>query len=256
MTDNERTLLPPDFRFKSSALLMAVLLTLLAFLLGSIVVSIGEIGVSFLGIDASIPLVQLLLSSILLQGVTFGAVAYGYYYYYQRAYDDLDYRSLREFVLLRRPSRSGLLYAAGGLIAIFGIVIVISAISELLGFGDATSRIVEVAERQPLAVLAMIPVSYLVVAPGEEVLFRGIIQGHLREAFRPIPAVLLASIVFAVTHFGSITGPATIFSILSIFGVALVLGGLYEYTDNLTLPILVHGTYNALQFALIYATLG
>jgi membrane protease YdiL (CAAX protease family) len=36
------------------------------------------------------------------------------------------------------------------------------------------------------------------------------------------------------------------------FVLALVLGVAYEYSDNLVVPALIHGTYNAIQFANAY----
>jgi membrane protease YdiL (CAAX protease family) len=38
------------------------------------------------------------------------------------------------------------------------------------------------------------------------------------------------------------------------FVLALVLGATYEYTGNLTVPALIHGAYNAIQFGAAYVT--
>jgi membrane protease YdiL (CAAX protease family) len=38
------------------------------------------------------------------------------------------------------------------------------------------------------------------------------------------------------------------------FILALVLGATYEYTDNLTVPAVIHGAYNAIQFTIAYLT--
>jgi hypothetical protein len=40
-----------------------------------------------------------------------------------------------------------------------------------------------------------------------------------------------------------------------IFGVAVVLGALYEYTDNVVVPALAHGAYNAVLFVTSYVVL-
>jgi hypothetical protein len=39
----------------------------------------------------------------------------------------------------------------------------------------------------------------------------------------------------------------------ALFALSLVLGATYEYTDNLVVPSLVHGAYDAIIFTLIYA---
>ena len=37
-----------------------------------------------------------------------------------------------------------------------------------------------------------------------------------------------------------------------VFALALVLGATYELTDNLVVPALIHGAYNAVQFGIQY----
>lgn len=238
-----------------SALLTGVSLTVLAFGLGSIVFAVGGDIVSSLGIDVEKPTVQIILSSVLLQGVAFGAVVLGYFQIHQWVSESgIEYASLREFVLLRSPSLPDVLFSVAGYLAVFGIALSISVISQLFGVEPATNQILTTAKQQPVALLVLVALSYVVVAPGEELLFRGVIQLHLRDAFSPISAIVAASVLFAVSHVGSVSGPGTLSSLISVFGVALVLGGFYEYTDNLTVPILIHGTYNATQFALSYLT--
>jgi len=42
-------------------------------------------------------------------------------------------------------------------------------------------------------------------------------------------------------------------TLLGLVPISLLLGGLYEYTRNLVVPILVHGTYDAIIFLALYA---
>ena len=48
---------------------------------------------------------------------------------------------------------------------------------------------------------------------------------------------------------------AGLLSVTLIFGVALVLGALYEYTGNIVVPELAHGAYNAVLFVVAYVTI-
>lgn len=240
---------------KASALLTGVSLTILAFGLGNIVFSVGRAVISRFGVDPSKPVVQIALSSIFLQGVAFVSVVLGYYYVNRRmANSGVEYASLREFVLLRFPSLPDLGFSVAGYLTVFALALIISAISQLLGIQPAANQILTTAEQQPVALLVLAVLSYLVVAPGEELLFRGVIQLRLREAFSPVVAIVAASALFAVSHIGSVSGPGVIPSLISVFSIAFVLGGFYEHTDNLTVPIIIHGTYNATQFMLAYVT--
>ena len=103
--------------------------------------------------------------------------------------------------------------------------------------------------------LAMILVSLLVVGPVEELLFRGVVQGGLREAFDAIPAILLASLLFALVHVPAIQGTATEqFAYVGVvFALGCLLGILYEHTGNVVVPGLAHGAYNAAIYAILLA---
>lgn len=101
--------------------------------------------------------------------------------------------------------------------------------------------------------LVMIAVSLLVVGPVEEVLFRGVVQGGLRRAFDAAPAILLASLAFGLVHLPSVSGtPAERWSYVAVVvALGCVLGVLYERTDNIIVPGLAHGVYNAVIYAVL-----
>ncbi|WP_390207728.1 CPBP family intramembrane glutamic endopeptidase [Halocatena marina] len=109
----------------------------------------------------------------------------------------------------------------------------------------------------PEALLVMIPVTILLIGPGEELLFRGIIQGSLRERFGPIVAIVLASVIFAAAHVTSLTGglESRIITVALLIVPALVFAIAYERTGNLVVPALIHGLYNATLFSLQYAAI-
>lgn len=103
--------------------------------------------------------------------------------------------------------------------------------------------------------LAMIAVSLAVVGPVEELLFRGVVQGTVRRAFDAVPAVLIASLLFGLIHLPSVSGTAAEqwAYVGVVFVLGSVLGALYERTDNVIVPGLVHGVYNAVTYAVLLA---
>lgn len=105
--------------------------------------------------------------------------------------------------------------------------------------------------------LALMVVSVLFVGPAEELLFRGVIQERLRDAWGVAPAIAVASLLFGLIHVFAVQGgPA---QQLAYAGVATLLGAVlgvaYERTRNVVVPGLAHGLYNATLYAVILATL-
>lgn len=158
---------------------------------------------------------------------------------------DLDL--LRARVPTGRDAVVSAVGAVGLILAGYGIVAAFSA----AGVAPSTNRALE---NPPAYFLAMIPLSFLTVAPGEELLFRGVVQGELKRAVGPAGAIAGASLLFGLLHYvagaGTPTQRLVYVAIAAMLGV--VLGALYEYTDNLVVPVAVHGAYNAVQFAVQY----
>nr|WP_233265024.1 CPBP family intramembrane glutamic endopeptidase [Halomarina oriensis] len=106
-----------------------------------------------------------------------------------------------------------------------------------------------------MLLLLLVPLSLVLVGPGEELFYRGVVQGWLRESFGPVGAVLTASVLFASIHVPGLVGASAtsvVATLAIITFLAVYLGALYEYTGNLVVPALVHGLYNATQFLLAY----
>lgn len=79
----------------------------------------------------------------------------------------------------------------------------------------------------------------------EELAFRGYIQGNLMDAMKPLPALLVSAVIFALFH-GSNPG-ASIFSILNVFLAGILLGMNYMFTRNLWFGIGLHFVWNFAQ---------
>lgn len=158
--------------------------------------------------------------------------------------DDID------IVPIRRPTprEGGLIVGGivGLLIAQFGLLYALQTLGVTIGENQAIST----GQRAPLYFLYMIPLSILLVGPAEELLFRGIVQGEVKRAVGPAAGVAFAAVLFGAIHYTGVSGSPG--ERLVYVGVAALLGGvlgvIYEYSDNLAVPALAHGCYNAVLF--------
>jgi membrane protease YdiL (CAAX protease family) len=167
-------------------------------------------------------------------------------------------RSVRTFVPVRLPGLRDVAWAAGGYVAALGLVFAAGLLLTALQVQpETTNQAAELGMENPAILLWLVPLSLLVIAPAEEFLFRGVIQGRLREAFDAPAAILLTAGLFALIHFTSLTGAAgaRMIAIAILFLPSLVFGVAYERTKNLLVPILIHGTYNSTLILLVYVTI-
>ncbi len=90
----------------------------------------------------------------------------------------------------------------------------------------------------------------IVMAPfAEEMLFRGILYPWISQAGFPRLALWGTSLLFAAIHLNLVT-----FVPLTVLALGLTL--LYERTDNLWAPIAAHALFNAMNFVILYSSLG
>jgi membrane protease YdiL (CAAX protease family) len=73
---------------------------------------------------------------------------------------------------------------------------------------------------------------------GEELLFRGVVQGAVGAVTHPVVGLVVAGILFGVVHLVTPT-----YAVLAGV-VGLYLGWLFLVTGNLLVPIVVHATYD------------
>ncbi|PSQ18989.1 CPBP family intramembrane metalloprotease domain-containing protein, partial [Halobacteriales archaeon QS_9_67_17] len=152
------------------------------------------------------------------------------------------WRDRFDLVTLRLPTRRDAGLIVGGLVVLLALLAAISTVYSRFGIQTPTTPIVEDGLETPVLALYLIPLTYLLVGPGEELMFRGAVQGLLRESYSRVPGIAIASAVFAVAHAGNVlTAPLeqqlAYFAV--IFTLSLVLGALYELSDNLVVPMLV-----------------
>lgn len=164
-----------------------------------------------------------------------------------------------EFLDLRVPTKWDVIWTVGGLVILFGALMTISLAFQTAGVESADHGTTEQAAENPEILLVLIPASLLVIGPFEELLYRNVIQKALYDTFSRAGAIVAGSVIFAGVHVlaYATAGPGAVIASLGvIFGLSLVLGTLYERTDNLLVPSVVHGVYNAILFGNLYLVYG
>lgn len=129
--------------------------------------------------------------------------------------------------------KNAVIYTVGGLVAIFGVLFVLSIVSYYLGFNDE-SKVTQKIAGLPLYILALA----VIFAPiTEELLFRALLV--------PRVGIVLSSLIFGGLHlaYGST---------IEVVGVALVgiiLALVYRYSKSITPCIIIHLVYNLMSIA-------
>ncbi len=174
------------------------------------------------------------------------------------AYPAVRGLSIRTYVGSRLPSGRDMLWAAGGYIGAMALIFTAGMVLTLIQVQpETTNRAAQAGIENPELLLWLVPLSFLVIAPAEELLFRGIIQGRLREAFDAVIAIPGTAALFALVHYFSLTGGsgARFIAIAILFLPSLVFGYAYERTRNLVVPVVIHGAYNSTLILLVYISL-
>ncbi|MCS7110606.1 MAG: CPBP family intramembrane metalloprotease [Candidatus Caldarchaeum sp.] len=93
--------------------------------------------------------------------------------------------------------------------------------------------------------LASVLLSFLVVAPAEEIIFRGIVHWKLKKLLPSTASILLSSAVFAAAHLD-----------LTRFLPTFIIGVFAAYslnrTNSLTPAIIIHGFNNSVYFFMLF----
>lgn len=162
------------------------------------------------------------------------------------------------YVRAERPTPVDVGVTAATVAALIGLAIALPALIAWAGLPVADHSVADSIEANPAIALVFLPLSVFVVGPAEEFLYRGIIQTRLTSAFDTWSAVAIASLIFAIVHIFAYFDPANVpGTLVTIFLLLLPLGAIlgvaYEYTENLVVPALAHGIYNAITFGFAYA---
>lgn len=185
------------------------------------------------------------VSMVSLQGIAFPLTAWLYVRYRDRAWD---------YVPADVPGLRDLKYVVGAYVAAFVALYAISIVLTLTSTEAASNTGATTALENPGIIPYLIPLQLLLIGPGEELLFRGVIQNRLREQFAAWPAILIASLTFAPAHILALSGGPTaiLVSVGVLFVPSIAFGFIYERTGNIVVPALTHGLYNATLFTLMW----
>jgi len=206
------------------------------------------LGSLLIGLAGDLTSMQLNVVSAVATG--FGAVGFGIVYFNSSRHD-------ASFLDLDAPDIRDAGYVVGGFLLLLAVLYAIVLTATLLGVGLSEHQIGDAADAaDPLLVLALVPLSLLFVGPGEELIFRGIVQKRLTETFSDSGAIAITSLGFAAIHFPAYATaalPRIAASLALVFSLSVLLGWVYARTRKLVVPALVHGLFNAFQFTLLYA---
>jgi membrane protease YdiL (CAAX protease family) len=184
------------------------------------------------------------LSLVLVQGVSFGGVATLY----------LLSQGRSPLSLFRVPDLRGLAVAVLGFGGAFTVLVAAGIVAQRLSAPTAQNNVARIGAENPEVLLLLIPAAFVFIGPGEELLFRGVVQRRLRRSFSPWVAIPAASFLFGAVHYLALTGSpvARLVTVGILSVITLIFGVAYEYTDNLVVPALIHGAYDATLFAILY----
>ncbi|MFC6906888.1 type II CAAX endopeptidase family protein [Halalkalicoccus tibetensis] len=227
-----------------STLVTVLLIAIGGFLLGAVLTSVGTGILSVFGVDVlEQPNLQIIISALALQGLGFGSVALFYLLTRNKGVD---------FLMLSIPDFRDLLAIVGGVVSLFVVLVGVYLVQTAFGIQSADHGLVKRGMQNPELLLILVPLSILLVGPGEELLFRDVIQQLLRFRFGTIIGITIASVIFSVAHVGSLSGEGLVPTLVTYILLSVILGVSYEYSENLVVPSMIHRLFNAIQFLVIY----
>lgn len=94
-------------------------------------------------------------------------------------------------------------------------------------------------EKSPFTLMSLVFFGIIVAPIIEEILFRGFLQSALKNTFGSRYAIMISAFLFSGVHMD-------LFALMQIFILGILLGYLYEKTQTLIAPIVVHILHNSL----------
>lgn len=147
----------------------------------------------------------------------------------------------------------------GGTITVIGTLVGINGVITVFNLPAADHPLVMEARTNPEILAVLFVIVFTLNAPIEELYFRNILQKRVGEELSPWVAILVTSALFTVFHVPTLLSMtfsiAVIPSLFILFCVSIVFGVVYEETQNIIVPIIVHAIYNAVQLGYIALTI-
>jgi membrane protease YdiL (CAAX protease family) len=228
-----RSVLPPERYRGPSVFILLALALLIAGLLTA------PFGADILALDAGEGELSLLGSTVILAAIGIGLLTVGYLFVYRpRALDALPrFPGPDAGGAIRAGLGWGIVAWLGSTIVAALVVIVLEALG-IVSQPEAAER--AIAQLDPILVVLAI----VVLAPiAEESFFRGIVfNAWYREAGRRW-AYIGSAALFAAVHLSFVT-------LVPIFLLGLALAWVYERTQSLLAPMVMHATVNGISVAI------
>jgi uncharacterized protein len=146
------------------------------------------------------------------------------------------------------PWLRSLLYVSLSLVAILALNAGWSVVMERYGLAGQPD-IVPLFGEQLAGLLGALLVVAIAAPVAEELFFRGFLYAGLRERWGPAAGVAISSLLFGVVHL-------TPGVMVPIALMGALFAWLYEATDSLWPPILLHAIYNGLAVVIMYVAEG
>lgn len=93
--------------------------------------------------------------------------------------------------------------------------------------------------------------SLLILALGEEIAFRGLVQKRLGWVMKPIYAIFLTSVLFALMHISSGDSLVVIIDLTTVFIDSVLFGVIFYKTNNIYMSWVAHAIGNIISALLI-----
>jgi len=144
------------------------------------------------------------------------------------------------------PSRDDLYEIA---IAVIGSTLLMMVLLVLqVSFGLTAESELGTQQQAIWFTVGLFLLNIFLVAPSEEYLFRGGIQGTLRQSFGPAVSIFATSALFGLFHAanysGSVPEVATSVTVIALVSVPFAIA--YERTQNIVVPMAAHALYNSI----------
>jgi len=138
------------------------------------------------------------------------------------------------------------LFGVGFILPAFGLHYISQTVLAQLGHEPMVQEAVKMvmATEHPVEVALQV-ISVIIMAPiAEELLFRGILFNTIKHAGYPLAGMFASAVLFALVH-GSVA------LMLPLFVMGFALAWLYERSGSLIAPIVMHATFNAINFTIL-----
>jgi membrane protease YdiL (CAAX protease family) len=141
-----------------------------------------------------------------------------------------------------------------GVGALWGIAFIVGLVGLIIILGGIQFK--GIRSDYAISGLIFLVITSFTVSVGEEVLFRGALQGIFKQAYGRWAGIIISSVIFFLIHSGNPGMFESILPPLNLFLGGLIIALIRERTGSLWIPIGLHWTWNLFQDLFGFATSG